>query len=104
VTGFVPGNGKNSDTFGSLTCTSSCGDLVVDVSGFTDAKRKELHERGEDLMGQVITVRANGVLYPSASNDRHSLFLPRFIEERLDKQEADSLGHIIDQFKAAAGA
>jgi DNA ligase 1 len=104
VTGFVPGNGKNADTFGSLTCTSACGDLVVDVSGFTDAKRKELHERGEGLMGQVITVRANGVLYPSPSNDKHSLFLPRFVEERLDKREADHLEQIIDQFKAAVGA
>lgn len=104
VAGFVPGNGKNSDTFGSLTCTSACGDLVVDVSGFTDAKRKELHARGSDLMGQVLTVRANGILYPSPSNPKHSLFLPRFVEERLDKREADSLGHIIDQFQAAVGA
>lgn len=103
VAGFVPGNGKNADTFGSITCTSACGKLKVDVSGFTDAKRKELHERGADLVGKVFTVRANGVLYPSTNNDKHSLFLPRFIEERLDKSEADSLDHIIDQFKAAAG-
>lgn len=106
VTGFVPGNGngKNADTFGSLTCTSACGGLVVDVSGFTDAKRKELHERGEGLMGQILTVRANGIMYPSANNPKHSLFLPRFVEERLDKREADSLDHIVDQFKAAVGA
>ena len=104
VTGFVPGNGKNAGTFGSLTCTSACGALEVDVSGFTDAKRSELHERGDDLRGQVITVRANGILYPSPSNSKHSLFLQRFVEERLDKREADHLEHIIDQFKAAVGA
>lgn len=104
VTGLVPGNGKNADTFGSLTCTSACGGLVVDVSGFTDAKRKELHERGEGLMGQILTVRANGIMYPSANSPKHSLFLPRFVEERLDKREADSLDHIVDQFKAAVGA
>lgn len=103
VAGFVPGNGKNADTFGSVACTSACGKLKVDVSGFTDAKRRELHERGADLLGKVFTVRANGVLYPSTSKDTYSLFLPRFIEERLDKSEADSLDHIIDQFKAAAG-
>lgn len=103
VAGFVPGNGKNADTFGSVACTSACGKLKVDVSGFTDAKRKELHERGADLLGKVFTVRANGVLYPSTSKDTYSLFLPRFVEERLDKLEADTLGHIIDQFKAAAG-
>lgn len=103
VAGFVPGNGKNADTFGSVACTSACGKLKVDVSGFTDAKRRELHERGADLLGKVFTVRANGVLYPSTSKDTYSLFLPRFVEERLDKPEADTLGHIIDQFKAAAG-
>ena len=103
VAGFVPGNGKNADTFGSIACTSACGKLKVDVSGFTDAKRRELHERGEDLIGKVFTVRANGVMYPSTSKVTYSLFLPRFIEERLDKAEADSLEHIIDQFKAAAG-
>jgi DNA ligase 1 len=103
VTGFTPGNGKNAATFGSLSMSSQCGQLSVDVSGFTDAKRKELHDIGQNLLGRVMTVRANGVLKPGPNNDKHSLFLPRFVEERLDKCEADDLLQIEDQFANAVG-
>ena len=58
----------------------------------------------DDLLakGQVYAVRANGLMRPSDSNPLHSLFLPRFSEERLDKPVADSLQQIKDQFEAAA--
>ncbi|SAK92066.1 hypothetical protein AWB76_06756 [Caballeronia temeraria] len=51
----------------------------------------------------IIGVRANAVMKPSESNDRHSLFLPRMVEAglRLDKSEPDTLAQVIAQFDAA---
>jgi DNA ligase-1 len=104
VTGFVAGNGKNEATFGSLVCRSECDELEVAVSGFTDAKRKEVWENKSDWMGKIITVRANEILAPSESNELHSLFLPRFVEERNDKTDADDLARIFLQRESAMEA
>lgn len=104
VKGFLPGTGKNADTFGSIVMESACGELVVSVSGFSDADRVRLHTRRETLPGAIFTVRSNLLLKPSPSNDKHSLFLPRAIEERLDKKEADTLEQIRAQFEAAVNA
>lgn len=105
VYGFEEGNGKNADTFGALKCKSSCGQLLVSVSGFTDAKRKEIHENRDDWgAGAIITVRANSIMRPSESSEFHSLFLPRFVERRLDKSVADDLARIEEQQQAAMEA
>lgn len=104
VCGFVAGNGKNESTFGSLVCRSECDALEVAVSGFTDAKRKAIWEDKENWMGKIITVRANEILNPSESNDLHSLFLPRFVEERNDKSIADDLPRIFLQRESAMEA
>lgn len=104
LVGFLDGTGKNEALFGSAVMQSACGSLEVSVSGFTDEVRKSIHERREELLtkGQVYTVRANALMKPSDSNPLHSLFLPRFVEERLDKSQADTLEMIQDQFEAAA--
>lgn len=104
IAGFVPGNGKNAGTFGSITCRTSCGQLVVDVSGFTDAKRAELHANRNDVIGRIMTVRANSIMPPSESNNLHSLFLPRYVEIRSDKAQADSLERVKAQFASAIAA
>jgi DNA ligase-1 len=104
VTGFEPGNGKNETTFGSLICKSSCGELGVSVSGLSDAKRKEIHDNRANWTGMIVTVRANSVLKPGESSELHSLFLPRFVEERMDKSVADDLERIFKQQEAAMEA
>lgn len=104
VVGFEAGNGKNADTFGALMCQSACGQLKVNVSGFTDAKRLEIHENRDTWHGSVITVRANSIMRPSESSEFHSLFLPRFVEQRLDKSVADDLTRIEAQQQAAMEA
>jgi DNA ligase-1 len=104
VTGFEAGNGKNAELFGALVCKSACDGLQVNVSGFTDAKRREIHENREDWTGAIVTVRANSILRPSESNPLHSLFLPRFVERRLDKSVADDLTRIEAQQQAAMEA
>lgn len=107
ITGFTAGNGKNAELFGSITCESEDGKLVVNVSGFKDKKqagvltRDEIWEKRDELIGTIMTVKSNNIMKPTKSNPKYSLFLPRFVEFRQDKIEADDLRKIIDQFANA---
>lgn len=102
VTGVNEGNGKNAATFGSLVCQSSDGLVEVAVSGFTDADRERIAGELDQWIGKrIITVRANNLMPIPQSGGKRSLFLPRFVEERLDKTEADSLEKIEGIFKNA---
>lgn len=100
VVGMVDGKGKNKDTFGSLACVSEDEKLRVDVSGFTDEMRQHIFDNWhEEFYGQVITVKANQLLKPGKNNKNYSLFLPRFVEVRHDRNEADAIERIISIFK-----
>jgi DNA ligase-1 len=101
VVGFIEGEpGKKTEsTFGALLCCSADGELEVGVSGFTDSLRQEIHDNRADWEGAIITVRSNAVLYKEGGFS--SLFLPRFIERRTEKSEADDMQRIEDQFEAA---
>lgn len=102
VTGVNEGNGKNAATFGSLVCQSSDGLVEVAVSGFTDADRERIAGELDQWIGKrIITVRANNLMPIPQSGGKRSLFLPRFVEERLDKTEADTLEKIEGIFKNA---
>jgi DNA ligase-1 len=84
---------KNKDLFGSLMCESECGKFRVNVSGIKDDKRKDLFNRKDQILGKlIITISCNGLMAPNANTDGYwSCFLPRFLEERLDKTQADTL-------------
>lgn len=102
VTGVNEGNGKNAATFGSLVCQSSDGLVEVAVSGFTDADRVRIAGELDQWIGKrIITVRANNLMPIPQNGGKRSLFLPRFVEERLDKTEADSLDKIEEIFRNA---
>lgn len=102
VTGVNEGNGKNAETFGSLVCQSSDGLVEVAVSGFTDADRVRIAGELDQWIGKrIITVRANNLMPIPQNGGKRSLFLPRFVEERLDKTEADSLDKIEEIFRNA---
>lgn len=103
IVAFTEGNGKNAALFGSITCQSSDSKLVVNVSGFTDDLRKDIFNRKDELYGTIVTVRSNNIMPPTSSNQYYSLFLPRFVEFRKDKTEADSLERVQDQFDSAMG-
>lgn len=90
VTGINPGKGKHAGKVGSLPCKSACGKLEVGVGGLTDSDRAKYMDGS--LTGKIITVRANDIQYKKDSPA--SLFLPRFVEVRHDKTEADSLERI----------
>lgn len=100
---LLPGEGKNESTFGSVLCRTSDGLLEVAVSGFTDAERAMIHQNWDICYrGSIMTARANSVMKPLKIGDKYSLFLPRCVEFREDKTEADSLQRVIDQFESAA--
>lgn len=93
VTGWKYGaKGTKYETMlGSLECSSSDGKVCVSVgSGFSDAFRKQFVKtyQRSDLNSMFVEIRSNGLI-KNANDDTYSLFLPRFIEIRLDKTEAD---------------
>lgn len=104
IVGFVPGEGKNAATFGSILCRTEDDQLEVAVSGMSDAKRQEIHHDREQMLERILTVRANAIMPPSDSNPLHSLFLPRFVEVRNDKTKADDLARVKAQFASAISA
>lgn len=108
VTAIVQGREgtKNEGRPGSLTCRSTCGGLVTDVTVKNEAMRDAVEANPEDWIGRTIKVCANAIMDPSASSELHSLFLPRMVEPcyRLDKTTADSLDEIRRQFDSAIEA
>lgn len=106
ITGFIPGTPgtKTEATFGSLMCGTECGQLEVGVAGLTDAMRQTMHNDRERFLQKVVTVRANSIMAPTTDDGFYSLFLPRLIEVREDKTEADDLQRVKDQFEAAVNA
>jgi hypothetical protein len=96
---------------GNLVCESEDGKLKVRVgSGLTHEDRlflghdsdgnpiptEESRMKGyieETFLGKIITVRFNEVIRDK-KNSPPRLFLPRYIETRLDKDEADTLEYI----------
>lgn len=105
VIGMTEGTGKAKGMMGSLTVASSDEWIVSDLgTGFTDEQRKawwEMYspETIQDY-GIIVTVKANDIISKRDSKIA-SLFLPVFIEERLDKTEADSYARCVYQLEAA---
>jgi len=90
------GSGKNQGKLGALVCESSDGLLRVNVgSGLSDKQRVEFW--GDDIIGKVVTVKANDVIDAEGRKTK-ALFLPRFVEIREDKDEAETILEIIEKF------
>lgn len=99
--------GKYEGLLGSIQCESSDGELQVSVGGgFSQKQRKELLDVIDQYVEdrQVITIRGNDVVTNLADPDKYSIFLPRFVEERFDKTEADSIEHIKHQVESFTNA
>lgn len=103
VTGFKYGTGKNEGKLGAITCESSDGMLEVSVgTGYKDSERESFLDSIEQWIadGQIATIRGNDVVYNENDPNKFSIFLPRFVEIRSDKTEADSLERIKEQVKS----
>jgi hypothetical protein len=86
--GYEFGTGKNADRLGALSLESSDGIIKVRVgSGFTDAHRDEY--TANNTIGKIVSVKYNTRI-KDKKTEQESLFLPIFIELRLDKSKADS--------------
>lgn len=101
IKALTAGKGKNADTFGSVTCQSLDGLLEVNVSGFTDDMRQWIFDNFGTLRDTIMAVKGNSIMPPSDSNEKYSLFLPRFEEFRKDKFVADTMAQVQEQFDNA---
>lgn len=101
IVGFNEGNGKNKDLFGSILCKSGDGLVEVSFSGFKDNVRKDISKNQEQLIGTILTGKANSLMKPKKEGDSYSLFLPRFKHLRDDKSKADTLQEIQEKFESA---
>ena len=89
ITGFAEGTGKASGMTGAIQVENKDGSIKTSVgTGLDDATRKDIWTRQEELIGTIITVKCNGVISRKGA-DSKSLFLPVFVELRLDKTESD---------------
>ena len=89
VVDWQEGTGKYAGMMGALICQSSDGKVEVSVgSGFSDAQRKEFSR--DEMVGRVVTVLYNERIESLGRVGVDSLFLPRFIEVREDKDVANS--------------
>ena len=98
--GFTAGKGKRASTFGAMMLRSSDGKLTVNCSGFKDKDLEEINLNRDDYENTIICVKSNAMT--KMRKDGHgSLFLPVFVEQRRDKDEADTLAKIELQFESA---
>ena len=90
ITGWYPGEGKREGLIGGFICTDKSKTLNVKVgSGFTDEDLKIFSVNPDSYIGKVIAVQYNVTI--TDKHENRSLFLPRLIEVRHDKNEADDL-------------
>jgi len=90
ITGWYPGEGKREGFIGGFICTDSSRTLEVKIgSGFTDVDLKTLSANPDQWIGRVAAVQFNEPITDKFGN--RSLFLPRFIEVRSDKNQADDM-------------
>ena len=82
---------KDETKIGALICETSCGNLRVNIgTGLTDALRQKPPDH---FIGKVVEVQYNELIQ-SKSKETWSMFLPRFIELRFDKDSANTLGEL----------
>jgi DNA ligase-1 len=97
--GYKEGTGKNEGRLGALEFESDEGNIQVSVgTGYKDKDRDSWWSQLDQWIkdGKVGTIRANDVTYPE-DQSKMSLFLPRFVEWRTDKDTPDTQSKIIEQ-------
>ncbi len=87
VTMGAPGT-KREGLIASIDCVSADSKVQVSVgSGFSNEFLST--HTDDDLIGAIVTVKYNYVIKSSDKRKPHSLYLPRFVQIRLDKTTAD---------------
>jgi ATP-dependent DNA ligase len=92
VIGWEYGTGKNANRLGNLILGTDDGQLKVSVgTGFSDAQRDEYTQ--DAIMGKIVTVKYNTKIRDEFG--AWSLFLPRFVEVRFDKDETNTINELV---------
>ena len=90
ITGWFHGEGKREGFIGGFICKDASGTLEVRIgSGFTDKDLQELSKDRDALIGKIAAIQYNEPITDKFGG--RSLFLPRFIEIRNDKTQADDM-------------
>lgn len=84
---------KYKGMLGSILFETSCGKLKVYVSGMSEKFRENFNF--EEYQDKIACVRFNEVIL-CEGGEIYSLFLPRLIEIREDKEEADDLEYVLN--------
>jgi DNA ligase 1 len=93
IVGWYPGEGKRLGLIGGFNCASKCGKLKVNVgSGFSKELLSEIKGNENFYIGKIAKVQYNVKITDKYENN--SLFLPRLVEIRPDKKEADLFKNI----------
>lgn len=98
------GKGKHENLIGAIVFRSADDEIEVSVGGgYKDAEREGWLDSIQEWVdsGRVATIRSNGI---TETETGMSLFLPRFVEWRDDKSEADSYERIHEQELASVNA
>ena len=85
VVAVEEGTGKNEGRMGAIICEGEDDGKKIAVnvgSGFTDDQRTEFWTSREDIVGQVVEVRADAATRSQDSEDVWSLRFPRFLRFR----------------------
>ena len=92
VVGYQTGSGKYEGLLGALVCETEDGKVRVNVgTGFSDELRKELIP--DNTLDKIVEVLYNARI-SKKNGGKDSLFLPRFIGFREDKNVADYDGDV----------
>jgi DNA ligase-1 len=85
-TGTTAGTGKYTGMIGALEVQSADGSVKCSVgTGLSDEERRS---DPKDLVGNILAVKYNALITDKKTKAK-SLFLPVFVEVRLDKTDAD---------------
>jgi DNA ligase-1 len=85
VVGVEEGTGKNEGRMGAIICEGVDDGKTIAVnvgSGFTDDQRTEFWSDKDDLVGQIVEIRADAATISQDSESTWSLRFPRFLRFR----------------------
>ncbi len=96
VVDFIPGKNKYTGMIGSLVCQSVDGKVLTNVgTGLSDEDRQKPYSY---YAGEIVEIAYNELITSKGTKkESASLFLPRFIELRTDKFEADTIDLIVNK-------
>ena len=95
ITGFQE-HSKKAGQIGAIFVESEDGIVKCKVgSGLTDAQRKKFFLTQDDMIGKIVTIKGNDLVTNELKQDQYSIFLPRFVEVRDDKNIADTFDKIM---------